>query len=457
MTENQSSIVTHSGDRNLRDSWIKNPQMIVEKVLRNPAITCSITMPVQKHETNVGTSSYTTTIPFYMSDDFKINSMSAKFEPLFGEGSGIFGGIQELLRISDNINNTSQVTLQSEPMSALMWKGSEFSGFDIECLFVCTRREINPVNIIKTLSACVLPNKLVLGDKSLGLTNDIMNAIKATKMAQTSFNANVASFASDMTKTLVDSGKDFFGSACATQIKETGTNIINGAKEAGQAVANSEVAQSVGGAISSAAQKADDYTGNAASHLISGTGDNIKKAVGTQISDIKQIISKLGLEESSGNIIGALTSDNIQEQKQKAMDIIADAGMIAPLYYKLDYSSNGDSVSMKPNPDTCVTLQIGNYMTIPDLVVTSISGIMFSKELVAPNQYHNSYNKNDLYKYESKSTKFGYPIWAKCSLSLRPATLVTYKKFCEYFRGPCAGDPNKIYNDVAGNKIFGVL
>ena len=95
--------------------------------------------------------------------------------------------------------------------------------------------------------------------------------------------------------------------------------------------------------------------------------------------------------------------------------------------------------TMTPRPNTTITLQIGNWFLASNLVMSNISNISFSKEVIAPPAMNNGNYHNDLYKghYTSASgnTDYGFPLYVECTLTLRPITYITPQEFNSYFDG----------------------
>ena len=160
------------GENNLRNTLIQDPKLFAEKILKSEAVTCSITIPVQGHALD-RTQSITTTIPFYMSNDFSLGTLSNTWSDLIDMNGG--NAFTDFLNRIQVFQNESQVTMQSEAMSSKVWKGSKFSGFTVECLFVSTRRKLNPSKIIRLLAAACLPDKLRSGEST---TAQGMDAVK---------------------------------------------------------------------------------------------------------------------------------------------------------------------------------------------------------------------------------------------------------------------------------------
>ena len=334
------------GTENLRNSLIKDPIFFAEKILGNPVVSCSITLPVQMHTTQA-TQSVTTTIPFYMMNDFNLGTLSNKWSDLVDTGGmNVFA---DWLNGVQSMQGETQVSMQSQNMTAKVWKGSEFDGFNVDCLFVSTRRSINPIKIIRALSAAALPSHLAEGDTTTAQSFDWIRT----------------------------AGSDF-------------VNLVGGYVEKGL------------GAF--------------------GDSDNMKEAV----NDTTKFIS-----------------DNVK-----------DVGMTAPLFYGLK-PQNG---KMVPLNNTTLTLCVGDWFEAKELLVQSISGITFSKEIIAPPDNQLKFNEsNSVYNPTPKGDDHSYPLWAKCSIKLIPCTMMTKEKFQSYFKVHSLDSPLDRINKLISDKVGGIM
>ena len=334
-----NKITVYNGSKDLRDSNFKEPQVLAEKILKSPATSCSITMPVhtdyvKTDKGRLGSLYEVVTVPFYMSADFGFD-LSNEFRELVNIGDNqfvdLFNGIGAL-------TGGSQITPQSEAMSNKVWKGSKFGGFKVDCLFICTNRNNNPVDYIKTLALCCLPRKLK---------------------------------------------KDEFGG-------------IQGMKDMAK------------GAIGGAAKLGG--------YIASGVTQIAKWAPGGSDAVDEQRNQEW--------------HDSINQNAKMMQDLVDDIGMVAPLDYGIDLKENG------PIRGTTVTLQIGNWFRASQLLVTSISGVSFSKEIVAPRDERNG-TGGGLYKPEFTASanimSDGFPLYAKCSINLEPCSMMHMDKFKQYF------------------------
>lgn len=171
----------------LRDYYLKDARLLAQRLLKRQAVSCSLTIPVQSH-TKSGTDSITTTLPFYMSDNFGFG-VGNKFESLVDQDNA--GGLYtQLMNGLALFQDKTQVSMQSEAMSSLMWKGSTFTGFNVKCLFIATTRSFNTLNIVKMLAGACLPRHIEDDDET------VAPGIQAIR--------KVGGFAVDLTKGLAD-------------------------------------------------------------------------------------------------------------------------------------------------------------------------------------------------------------------------------------------------------------
>lgn len=329
---------TFGNNTYLINEMIQKPQVLSEKILKSQSICCSITMPDPIWEGNV-LKWDTITIPFYMSDDFSFG-LSNEWSSLINQ-DGMFGSFTNLLNGLSTFTGSAQVTMQSQGMSAACWNGSKFEGFNLQCLFICTNRRINPVTIIEKLCKTCLPAKLRDYTTKTGVTPPAI---------------------------------DF--------LRDTGSTFL-------------------------------DFTTNFINDTMPFT-EQQKQNVTDVTSQIKNQLSELG--------------------------------MVAPLNYGVQLDSNYQT-GVKPLPGTTVALHIGDYFHASELLVDSISGIRFSKELIAPVDYSGT-RGSDLYKPENQGTEYGFPLYATCQIRLRPFCLVDLKTFQQYFIQQPASSANvSFYNN----------
>lgn len=344
---------------NIMDSLIPDPKLFAEKILKSSAVTCSITMPVQFH-TKETTECITTTIPFYMSSDLGFGGISNTYgEMVAFDGLSSF---TDLLNFGNTIKERSQVTMQSEAMSSKVWKGTKFDGFTIDCLFVSTRRRLNPTKIIRLLAATALPDKLRKDDIT---TAQFADTVKT------------------WTHGLIDFGTGL------------GKNVVSG---------------------------------------VNALGESFGKNDGPIINE----------DEANASLDSA---------NKTAKKLVNDVGMIAPLYYGVKF---GEERPTAPLANTTVTLQIGDWFRASELIVESISGISFSKEVIAMPNDTNGNRGGDLYRYDNEAfgKDYNYPLWGKCSLKLIPFSMMHKTKFEGYFIDHSTKEnttlDNLIYSTVSG-------
>lgn len=329
------------GGENLIDKMIDKPIVLAEKILKRSAQSGAITIPVPTWTADSMTWT-TTTVPFFLENDFSM-SLSNKYEELLNP-NGVAGAFLDLINNTSVLTNAAQVTMQSESMNCLSWKGSSFSGFNIKCLFIATRRTINPVDIINILAKSCLPAKLKDYEAEGGVTP------AAFKIAKDGF------------KGIVSAAGDFVG------------GILKDHKDA---------------------------------------VNNVTETINNNVNDL---------------------------------------GMVAPLGYGIhfdnDSASNGGN-SVTPLKGTTLSLHIGDWFHAPELVVDDISNIQFSKEMIAPPSYAGK-NKNDLYDPKPIGSDYGYPLYARCDIKLRPYTLVDLKRFQSYFTKQPLQTALEKFDGVAG-------
>lgn len=183
-------------DYNFRDDWTKSPQLLAERILSRPAITCSVTMPVQK-ENGDQVDSITSTLPFYMTDDFGFSLSNEWASMLSDNGINTFSKLLNAVNLF-NQDKQTQVTTQSKAMTAKVWQGSKFDGFNINCLFLATNRSVNPLLIVKILAAACLP--------SVAKTNTALNSVREMAHGATGVTKGVVG-------AVVDGAKSFMSDA----------------------------------------------------------------------------------------------------------------------------------------------------------------------------------------------------------------------------------------------------
>lgn len=344
--ENSTGYSIEEVDKvNFRDTLIKDPKIFAERILKSETVTCSITLPVQQHvqqDGNWKTTCITTTIPFYMSSDFSVGDLSNDWQDLVNIQDNVFA---QFLNATGAFSGESQVTLQSEAMSSQVWKGSRYGGFSVECLFVSTRRTINPTKIIRMLAAASLPT--VLEDSS----------------------------------------------------DQTTAKALGFAKQ-------------IGGALIEGGRRIANYAIDGASAVMGG----LNNTLGTNVT-----IDSQGAKNNVNETAGTLDK------------LVEGVGLVAPLHYGIDLNS---TTGASPIKNTTVTLNVGEWFEASELLVESISGIQFSKEIIAPPSHQGLDRKkgNDLYDPSADGEDYAYPLWGKCTIKFKPSSMMHLHKFQGYFK-----------------------
>ena len=309
-------------EKNFVDIFVGNPKVLAEHLLHKNCISGTLTIPVRNYEQQ-GASGYTATIPFYLGGDMTFG---------FGNNWEDMLKLDVLDTLSSFINRTngvlgqvSNVTMQSEAMSAQVWKGSTFEGFNLDCLFVCTNRQFNTLKILNILAATCLP----------------------TKWAQ----------------------------------------------------------QPDAGGIA-----------------VKGAHNLTTRAIDTVTGWIGNLGEKFNISGAKESVNGFATS---------AKNYVNDMGMIAPLNYGLSQGEDNSNLE-KPLPHTTVTLQIGNYFRADELLVTNLSGVTMSKEIIGPPNYLHR-RAGDLYDNTPQGTDWGFPLYVKCNIKLKPHSMMHFSKWQNYF------------------------
>lgn len=108
---------------------------------------------------------------------------------------------------------------------------------------------------------------------------------------------------------------------------------------------------------------------------------------------------------------------------------IKQIGMVAPLEFGLKDGG------LEPKENSTLSLTIGDWFTASNLVVSGISNITFSKEVIAPISSANKNGSTDTYKgnVTNEENKFGFPVYVECTITFRPFSLVTADEFISYF------------------------
>lgn len=323
---------------NYIDKMIVKPKVLAEKILKSNVYGASITIPNPQWY-NGSLTWNPITFPLYLTQNFRFGVSNTWKELLDMEATNLFTFASNMLSMG---SDGAQVTTQSQAMQAAVWQGSKIDNFSVECIFVCTNRRINPVEIIQTLCKACLPARLTDYCDSMG-----------------------------------NGGSNF-----AKDIQDLAVKGIDGAEG-----------------------------------LVNGIIDGTSKA----------------FESLSGKSIDAQgAKDVVSRAAQIGRDTVKDIGMVAPLGYGLTFNQEGRTVA--PLPGTTLTLNIGDWFRADELLVESVSGIEFSKEFIAPSTKvkkdpHSIYDSSP----EVGATQSGFPLYAKCTIVLRPYTLVDIRKFKSWF------------------------
>lgn len=152
-----------------------------------------------------------------------------------------------------------------------------------------------------------------------------------------------------------------------------------------------------------------------------------------------------GIAGMLNNVVKDEHKKAVSEAAQTAHNFVNDVGLVAPLGYGIMLNS-GEGHALQPIPGTTLSFQIGDWFRATDLVVESISGVQFSKELVGPAVSDRTRGKNDLYNPTPEGNDYGFPLYAKCNIRLKPYTLVDYNTFNGYFIQRMSEDISKISN-----------
>ena len=166
----------------------------------------------------------------------------------------------------------------------------------------------------------------------------------------------------------------------------------------------------------------DDASAPEALKSLRDGGAEVISNLGTGIGSV---VSNFG---NTGKNIG----DGLSKSMNKISNLVKKAGMAAPLGYGLTLDEQD---GLTPLPGTTLSLRIGNWFNASELIVKSIGNIEFSKEVVAPVNYENKNYGNDSYigNLLYGSSEYGFPLYARCTITLRPITYITPKEFNNYF------------------------
>ena len=166
-------------------------------------------------------------------------------------------------------------------------------------------------------------------------------------------------------------------------------------------------------------------------YQFTNTGNTVIDGVSSATREIISTVVQVGAGIGAG--IGALVKgENIMEKGAEAYNnsqelgdnigknIVDGSAMKAPLGYGLQGFDNTGNIT-QPIPNTTLQLYIGNWFKADNLLIDSISGITFSKEIIAP----------DPRGQQNKAS--GKPLYVRANLALRPYKMVTVEDFMKYF------------------------
>lgn len=160
--------------------------------------------------------------------------------------------------------------------------------------------------------------------------------------------------------------------------------------------------------------------------LTESKNKSVDKVVKTGASAAANSIKAVG---SLGNAIGIENAkENSDKLASKVENMIKQTGLLAPLYYAPKF---GDDGRVENNPNFTLSLQIGSWFHATNLIVTKISNISFSKEVVAPPT--NFSKGNHIFSHTPSVQSWGFPLYASCNIRLKPITYITAEEFNAYF------------------------
>lgn len=130
-----------------------------------------------------------------------------------------------------------------------------------------------------------------------------------------------------------------------------------------------------------------------------------------------------------GKMFGIDNTEDLTKTGNMIGDVIRKVGMAAPFGF-------GYQANMQPIEYTTCMLQVGQWFKADNLVVESLGNIEFSKEVISEFKPINGNYPNDVYKGNSDnggSIDYGFPLYVRCTITLRPITYITPKEFNSYF------------------------
>lgn len=397
----------------LATAIVQNPRLLYEEVLNQDIHTGSITMQLVYPESQKG---LTRTIPFIMTNDFTF-SLGNEWTTVLpnditGWLSNITGWYNALTTLSNR--DDSQISFQSKLGNTASYVSSKTPQFTVELTFVCTQRDYNPSEIIKTLSAMCLPLKYDTSKAQTmtGITDGTISALSGVKNKLASY------FVSDQT-TVSEAVND-------TIVSKTDANIIRSDIQKPSTNNGSSIGSNSGAKAKEQSNTIKNNVGNIVNNADPSNLGSFDTLVGMGLSSEDNFISSTVSDKIS------TTLSSLKDLGNKAVDAIKESVMMAPLYYQAVYDESSHNV--KINKGT-ISLSIGKWFKADNLICTEISNIKFSKEVIAPqpkwlgtirSSSISTLTKND-------NNNWGFPLYATCTLTLRPCTIINYEDFCRYF------------------------
>ena len=176
-------------------------------------------------------------------------------------------------------------------------------------------------------------------------------------------------------------------------------------------------------------QDADTLKG--AATMVVGAVGKVAQYVGDGAKVVADMIFTGDLKDQANNFLNKYKND-VSNLTQSSKALIEDAGLAAPLQYGLSTDAGG---LPKPIKNTTVSLHIGEYFKADELLVTDISNVKTSKEIIAPSTDNTKKSNSDLYDSSAPAVNAqgGFPLYVELSMSLIPASLLTLEKFRGYF------------------------
>ena len=148
-------------------------------------------------------------------------------------------------------------------------------------------------------------------------------------------------------------------------------------------------------------------------------------------------------KESVKNVTNQIseTSNNLASEFEA---YVKNAGLAAPLYY--NGQPTHDKSSATAGSDRTLSLTIGNWFNADYLIVKNLSNVQFSKEIIAPKMSDDMIGQS-IYpsdKIDKNESSWGFPVYAKCSMTLRPITYLSADEFMQYFKASSQMSPIQV-------------